>query len=200
MSALPLVLGRKGVRIPRLNRCGRTGRKIVKGSRFALAVLALGTGVARAQSLEPLVHEGVISAPIETVWEAWTTDAGLQSWLAPHAEIDFRISGKMRANYRAAGSLDDPDTIENTVLAYDPYRMITIRVSGAPEGFPFPNAIYEIWTVMYFEAVAVDRTRIRVVANGFSSGQESQSMRLFFEQGNAQTIQQMQERIPAAPD
>jgi len=168
--------------------------------RFAIALLALGVGVARAQSLEPLVHEDIISAPIERVWEAWTTDAGLQSWLAPHAEIDFRISGKMRTNYNPAGSLDDPSTIENTVLAYDPFRMISIRVSKAPEGFPFPNAIYEMWTVMYFEALSADQTQIRVVANGFSSEDESQSMRAFFDQGNAQTIQQMQERIPAAPD
>jgi uncharacterized protein YndB with AHSA1/START domain len=163
-----------------------------------IAILVFDMTVANAQGLEPLVHEGIISAPIETVWEAWTTDAGLQSWLAPHAEIDLRISGKMRTNYSPDGSLDDPSSIENTVLSYDPYRMISIRVSKAPEGFPFPNAIYDMWTVMYFEEVDGGQTRVKVVAAGFSEDEESQAMRSFFDQGNALTIQQMQERIPAA--
>lgn len=162
------------------------------------SILVFGLGAAQAQEPEPLVHEGIVGAPIERVWEAWTTDAGLQSWLAPHAEIDFRISGKMRTNYSADGSLDDPGAIENTVLSFDPYRMISIRVSKAPDDFPFPNAIYQMWTVLYFEPVDPDRTRVRVVANGFSSDEESQAMRAFFEWGNAETIQQMQEHIPAS--
>jgi len=176
------------------------GENTMRVRQFAVAILVFGMAVVHAQGLEPLVHEGVISAPIEAVWKAWTTDTGLRSWLAPHADIDFRIGGKMRTNYSPDGSLDDPGTIENTVLSYDPYRMISIRVSRAPENFPFPSAIYDMWTVMYFEEVDTGQTRVKVVAAGFSADEESQAMRAFFEQGNAQTIRQMQARIPAAPE
>jgi uncharacterized protein YndB with AHSA1/START domain len=150
-----------------------------------------------AQTSDELVHEGMISAPIETVWASWTTSDGLRSWLAPHVEIDFQIGGKMRTNYNPNGSLDDSQTIENTILSYDPHKMISIRVSKAPEGFPFPNAIYEMWTVIYFESVAPEETLVRVAAHGFSTDEESQRMRAFFEQGNAATIRQMQDRIGA---
>ena len=34
--------------------------------------------------------------------------SGLRSWLAPHAEIDLRIGGLMRANYDSRGALGDP--------------------------------------------------------------------------------------------
>lgn len=165
---------------------------------FAVYSLVFATVAAQEQEPGPLVHEGIVNAPIDKVWEAWTTDAGLRSWLAPHAEIDFRISGKMRANYRLDGSLDDPGTIENTVLSYDPYRMISMKVSKAPDDFPFQDAIYEMWTVIYFEPVDAQQTRISVIANGFASNEESQAMRAFFERGNALTIRQMQERIPSA--
>jgi uncharacterized protein YndB with AHSA1/START domain len=151
-----------------------------------------------AQSTEPLMHEAVVPAPVEVVWKAWSTNEGLRSWLAPHAEIDFRIGGKMRTNYSADGGLQDPGTIENTILSFDRHRMISIRVSRAPANFPFPKAIYAMWTVMYFEPVAADQTRVRVVAAGFSADEESQRMRAFFERGNAATLRQMQERIRAS--
>jgi len=161
---------------------------------FGIALL-LAASPGLAQSTAPLVHEGIVEAPIETVWKAWTTSEGLQSWLAPHADIDLRIGGRMRANYDAAGSLRDPQTIENTILAYEPERMLSIRVSKAPDGFPFADTIEDMWTVIHFEPRAAERTLVRVVAMGFTLAEQSQAMRAFFDRGNALTIQQMQERI-----
>ena len=154
----------------------------------------------QAQSVAPLVHEGTINAPVEKVWDAWATSEGLRSWLAPHAEIDFRIAGLMRANYNPDGTLGDGQTIENTILSYDPQKMISIRVSKAPDDFPFPGAIFDMWTIIYFDSDGPERTKVRIVANGFSTGEESQAMRAFFDQGNEITLREMQERIgEAAP-
>jgi len=166
--------------------------------RLLSVCLALTWSATWAQSNGPLIHEGVVDAPLAKVWDAWTTSAGLQSWLAPHAEIDFRIGGVMRANYNPDGELGDPQTIENTILSFDPQAMISIRVLKAPADFPFPSAILAMWTVIYFQANGPASTHVRIVANGFSADEESQSMRAFFAQGNAITLQQMQERLGAA--
>jgi uncharacterized protein YndB with AHSA1/START domain len=160
-------------------------------------ILSIFVSGSWAQTTDALINEAIVQAPLEKVWDSWTTSEGLKSWLAPHAEIDFRIGGKMRTNYNADGALDDPGTIENTVLAFDPNRMIAIRVSKAPDDFPFPNAIYEMWTILYFDRIAPDQTQVRVVGNGFSADEESQNMRAFFSQGNAITLQQMQDRLGA---
>ena len=37
--------------------------------------------------------EVVVQAPIERVWQAWTTRAGIESFFAPEAEIDPRVGG-----------------------------------------------------------------------------------------------------------
>ena len=163
-----------------------------------LAISSLLIANAEGQSVPsvgPLVHEGLIEAPLETVWQAWTTSEGLRSWLAPHAEIDLRIGGRMRANYAADGSLDDAGTIENTILAYEPYRMLSIRVSKAPANFPFANVIGDMWTVVYFDSPQPGRTHVRVVGLGFTAEPESQAMRAFFDDGNATTIRQLQDRL-----
>lgn len=156
-----------------------------------LIVMALAAGAA-AQTT-PLVSEGVVAGPVEKVWAAFTTAEGLKSWMVAHAEFDLRIGGKMRTNYSKEGTLGDAGTIENTILAYEPLRMLSIKVSKPPEDFPFKQAVEKMWTVVYFEPLAPDRTRVRTVCMGFTDDEESQKMRKHFEWGNAWTIKKLQQ-------
>lgn len=163
-----------------------------------LAALTLFCGVACVVAEQPpLVHEGVVDAPVDQVWAAFTTKEGLESWMVPHAEIDLRVNGKMRTNYHADGKIGDPDTIENTILSFDPKRMLSLRATKPPENFPFKNAIKGTWSVMYFEELSPERTRIRIVALGYGTDEEAMQMRAFFDMGNAWTIRKLQEKFAA---
>ncbi len=148
-----------------------------------------------ARAVESIVAEGVVNAPVAVVWNAWTTSAGLKSWLAPQAEIDLRIDGLMRSNYDANGSLGDPGTIENRILAFEPERMLSIRVAKAPEKFPFKEQISDMWTVLYFQDTPDGKTLLRIVGLGFRSNEESQKMKEYFKRGNAFTLTQLQKRF-----
>ena len=158
----------------------------------ALAFVGL---VRAANGQQPIVTEGVVGAPLDSVWNAFTTSAGIESWMAAHATFDLRIGGTMQTVYAPAGKLGDASTIENTILAYEPKRMLTIKVSKVPAGFPFPNAIRNMWTVIYFESVDSKATRIREVSMGFGAGDESLKMRQFFDRGNASTLAALQKRF-----
>lgn len=140
----------------------------------------------------PLVHEGIVEAPLAKVWKVWSTSEGLRQWMAPHAEIELSVGGLMRVNYLSDGHLGDSQTIVNTILSFDPERMISIKVVKIPDGFPFPNAIIKMWSVIYFAAIDANRTTIREVSLGFSSDNESQKMREFFNSGNRATMLQLQ--------
>ncbi|MGH9650306.1 MAG: SRPBCC family protein, partial [Terriglobales bacterium] len=116
-----------------------------------IITLALAPVAGRAQPDTPLVHEGVVNAPLAQVWAAFTTKEGLESWMAAHAEIDLRVGGVMKTEHDAKGSVDGASSIANTILSYEPMRMLSLRVTKFPEGFPFPNAIRQMWTMVYFE-------------------------------------------------
>src|SRR3712207_5587081 len=88
-----------------------------------------------------LVHAGLVAAPVKDVWTAFTTKEGQESWMTAHSEIELKVGGLMRTNYDPKGTVGDPKTIENMIISYDPERMLSIKVTKAPEGFPFPNAI-----------------------------------------------------------
>ena len=166
---------------------------------LVLALLAALWAPASAQDVSPIVHEGIVEASLERIWTAFTTSEGLRSWLAPHAEIDLRVGGLMRTNYNQQGQVGDPQTIENTILSFEPGRMLSIRVSKAPDNFPFPNAVRQMWSVVYFEAAGSGRTTVREVSLGFSTDEESQRMRAFFNQGNATTLNQLQRYFAGSP-
>lgn len=160
-----------------------------------IALFSLIAWAVPARAHDFIVTECIVAAPVSEVWAAWTTTAGLKSWLAPHVDIDLRIDGLMRTNYDPKGSLGDPGTIENKVLSFEPEKMLSIRVAKAPEKFPFKNKTGEMWTVLYFQPTRDGKTSLRIVGLGFGNDAESQRMKDFFKQGNAFTLGQLQKRF-----
>ncbi len=141
------------------------------------------------------VFEFELDAGIDEVWEAFTTTKGIQSWVTPLADIDFRVGGKWRANYNAEGELGDATTIENTILAYDPMRMLSLKATRFPEGFPFVEAAKDTWSVFYFSPVSKSRTKITVVGLGYTDGEQSQKMRSFFAEANEYSLKELEKAL-----
>ena len=156
---------------------------MIRISLLACSVAVFSAALAVAEDNRQVL-EMEIDASIDQVWDAFTTTAGLKSWAAPLADVDFKIGGKWRANYNAQGKLGDANTIENTILSYDPQRMLSIRPTRFPQGFPFVEAARQTWTVFYFSPVTKARTKVRLVGLGYTDDQQSQQLRAFFAQGN----------------
>ena len=78
--------------------------------------------------------------------------------------------------------------------------MLSFRVTKALQGFPFPNAIQNMWTVIYFEAQGEKTTRVREICMGFGEDEESKKMREFFNRGNATTMEHLQKRFAPKTD
>jgi uncharacterized protein YndB with AHSA1/START domain len=144
-----------------------------------------------ATSEQPIVNSAVVDAPVSDVWKAFTTTEGIKSWMVAEGDIDLRIGGKMRTAYAAGTDLGGPNAIENTIIAYDPERMLTIQNTKAPEIFPFKKAISQVWTVIYFEPVGKEKTKVTVRMLGYRAEDEFVQMRRFFMDGNQQTIDEL---------
>ena len=159
-----------------------------------LSAVGLMLSATLAGAAEPIKTTGVVAAPRSEVWKAFTTSKGAESWMVAHADIDLKIGGLMRAHYDPKGELGDEQTIENTILSFDPERMYSIKNTKAPKTFPFPKAIQSMWTVVYFDDAGEGKTRVTVVGLGFTDDEESQKLREFFQRGNEVTMQRLQKR------
>jgi uncharacterized protein YndB with AHSA1/START domain len=144
---------------------------------------------------QPLVASAVVNAPVKEVWKAWTTSEGIRSWMVAAGEVDLRIGGALRTSYTKDSDLKGKDVIVNTILAFDPERMLTIRNTQSPEKFPFKKAMADCWTVIYLRPVDEAKTEVVVRMNGYNSTEESQKMKAFFKQGNQMTLDALVKRF-----
>lgn len=142
-----------------------------------------------------LCHEAVLPAPPDEVWRLFSTTEGLSSWVAPVAAIDLRIGGIWEASYRMDAHLGDQGNIRNRVLSYLPQRMLSIAVDSAPPGFPHPELIQRVWTVIELEPAGEGRTRVRVSMLGYGEGADYDELYAMFDQGNALTLRKLAERV-----
>ncbi len=163
---------------------------MIQHIRFAFIASLIISSISVAQ--EPReVFEVNIEASVDDVWAAFTTTKGLKSWVAPLADIDFKVGGKWRANYNKDGKLGDATTIENTILSFDPKRMLSLKATGFPDGFQFKDAAKETWSVFYFTPVSEMKTKITVVGLGYNDTEQSKKMRAFFETANKYSMDQL---------
>jgi uncharacterized protein YndB with AHSA1/START domain len=140
----------------------------------------------------PLVTEAVINAPVSEVWKVFTTAEGFKKLGSAKAEIDFRVGGLMRSHYDPKGTIGDPGTIENQIIAYEPERMLAFRIHTPPKGFPFLNAYKSMWSVATFTDLGDGRTHLRLAQVGYTEDEESQKMRAFFKSGNDWVMKKLQ--------
>ncbi|MGE0758732.1 MAG: SRPBCC domain-containing protein [Pirellulaceae bacterium] len=163
---------------------------MIRNAPLAL-VLALAVCLSAFGQDSRMVDECEIDASIEDVWSAFTTSKGLKSWVAPLADIDLRVGGKWRANYNKNGKLGDETTIENTILCYDPQRMLSIKATGFPKGFEFVEAAKETWSIFYFTKVSDKKTKITIVGLGYTESEQSKKMRAFFKPANEYSMKRL---------
>ena len=160
-----------------------------------IALLLASSLMQAATSLDPVVTEAVVNAPVSRVWEAFTTKAGMESWMAVNGDIDPRVGGRMRTSHRKDADLDGDTAIHQTILSIDPERMLSYRTVKSPAGFPFAATIGHTWTVIYFEPLDAGRTKVTVRMLGYSNDADSQKMRAFFDFGNKATLDALVKRF-----
>jgi len=155
-----------------------------------------GTPPADAPSF---VNEAIIEAPVDAVWEVWSTARGYKLLGVAQAEMDFRIGGLIRSHYSAEGMIGDEETIENRILAYEPKRMVAIRIDRPPRSFPFKEAWKKSWTVITLTDAGANRTHLRIASMGYGTDEESLAMKRFFEAGNQFTLDALRKHFETAP-
>lgn len=166
----------------------------MKDSRRFIA-LCLMLLVASASLAEPQVTEGFINAPLAQVWALFTTDEGYRERGAADARVDLRIGGEIQTHGEPAGRLGDSETTVYEVLAYEPERMLAMRMKQAPASFAFPDASASLWTVLYFTASGEDMTHVRIVALGFDADPASRALRDRFADANRRMLDRIAKRF-----
>jgi uncharacterized protein YndB with AHSA1/START domain len=166
-------------------------RNVLVHAPLALAAL-LVSGLAAAA--EPVVVERIVNLPAPEVWKLFTTSEGMQSWMAPRADVDFRIGGMMRTREGTDGALGDAQTVVHEILSFEPERMLSVRTRQLRPDSPFRDAVMRTWTVIYFQPLDPGMTNVRIVELGLGDDEESRRLRDLLVHGNGQALDELQKK------
>lgn len=168
--------------------------------RWLLVFIAVVVPAAMAED-RILRTEAVVPAPVVEVWKAFTTKEGVQSWMAPVAEVDLHLGGTIKTNYSPQAKIGDPGTIVHPILSYEPERMLTTRFTAAENALPEARLAQATWVVYRFEPLSARETRVTVTMMGWGTGAAWDASYDFFKRGNEWEMQQLVKHFtPRTPE
>lgn len=146
-----------------------------------------------------LTHSVLIHMPADELFRQFTTPEGIvNAWSVAAAKVDFRVGGQIRTSYEPGADLDAPTAIVNTILSFEPGRMLSLKATapaGAPEWLQLVcNGTH---SVIRFEPVSPHVTRLSITGIGYGTGGAWDEAYAFFERGNAWTLDQMRQKLGA---
>jgi uncharacterized protein YndB with AHSA1/START domain len=132
-----------------------------------------------------LVETVLIAAPIDKVWDAYTTTSGYAAWAAPVVQIDFRVGGTIRTHYGANAKIGDPGTNTLRIVNYVPQKLLTLQ-ADVSDNWPeiMKSQAKHLYNVIQFEELPGKKTRIVSYGLGYRDNQEMRNLMNFFIRAN----------------
>ncbi len=155
---------------------------------------------ADASEPQTLRLEIEVPADIASVWKAFSTAEGLQSWMAPVVHIDLKIGGIMESSYNPAAKMGDPANIKNRILSYAPESMISMQIAQFPPNYRFNKTMAaSLWNVFLFERIGENKTRVILLGLGFQEGEEWNGFRKMAAVTNQYALNLLKQRFEKGP-
>ena len=162
---------------------------------FATIVFAEGSSHVSVSRIPPpnksLKFEVTVPASAEDVWVAFSTSAGLSTWLTPGAVVDLRKGGEWTAHFPRG------KTGGGTIISFIPEREIVLSAM-APEAFPTVRAVRTTATFRFLSQ-GKSTTLVQLEQTGWKEGAEWDKAYEYLANGNMQLLETLRRRFVDGP-
>jgi uncharacterized protein YndB with AHSA1/START domain len=152
--------------------------KIVKSSWLAVLVLLSCSVMASAEE-RAIDKQVVVAAPIEKVWQAWTTSAGIQTFFAPEAEIEPRVGGAFHIHMDPLAAAGMKGADDMRFMALQRPTMLSFDWN-APPSLPEARA-QRTFVIVRLAAIDANSTRVSIHHVGWGEGGEWDKTYAYFD-------------------
>ncbi len=130
----------------------------------------------------------IVNVSLDSVWNAYTTKKGWESWATAIAEMDFKVNGMIKTNYNKDGKIGDESTITLHIRNYVPRRMLTLQAE-ITKNFPefMKDDERDLYNMILFDEISPTKTKVTSYGIGYKNNEKYRSMMKFFIQGNEQS-------------
>jgi uncharacterized protein YndB with AHSA1/START domain len=165
-------------------------------SSFACAVALALSGFAHAVE-RAIDKEVVVAAPVQAVWQSWTTKAGIESFFAPEAEIDAKVGGAFHIHINPFGEPGMKGADDMRFMALQAPAMLSFDWN-APPSLP---EIRKQRTFVVVRLADVDgkSTRVSLHHTGWGDGAEWDKAYAYFDRAWGNVLTNLKKRHDSGP-
>lgn len=150
--------------------------------RFAVALIAITVAAFPTEADELTIRREVsVTAPIEAVWEAWTTNEGARAWFSEWTNVELRPGGPYEIFFSAPG--DAPEGQRGCegcrVLAFDAPHMLSFTWNAPPKFGPLRS--HQTHVTIRLESRGPNETLVRFLQEGFGQSGDWPAIHAYFE-------------------
>jgi uncharacterized protein YndB with AHSA1/START domain len=174
--------------------------KIVSTLLAVFAVVAPGAAFAASGAMageRRLFKEVDVKAPVEEVWTAWTTRAGIESFFAPEALVEARPGGAFFVHFNpyAPPGLKGADDMR--VLAVQAPRMISFTWNAPPH---LPEARRQrTYVTVRLRPTAAGETHVTLYHGGWGEGGQWDQAYDYFDKAWTSVLGALRKRFAEGP-
>ncbi|HXD34909.1 MAG TPA: SRPBCC domain-containing protein [Pyrinomonadaceae bacterium] len=150
----------------------------MKITTISLLVFLLAT-TATAQRPERFVRaEILVKSDINSVWKAWTTEAGVKSFFAPACSIEAKTGGQYEIYFNPSGESGQRGAEGTKILALQPSRMLSFTWNNPPH---IPGVRWQYTSVVVrLKQITPKTTRVTLYQSGWGNGKDWDEAYKFF--------------------
>jgi uncharacterized protein YndB with AHSA1/START domain len=141
--------------------------------------------------------EVVVAAPIDAVWQSWTTKAGIESFFAPEAEIEPRVGGAFHIHMDPLAQPGAKGADDMRFMALQKPTMLSFDWN-APPSLPETRA-QRTFVVVRLAAIDGGSTRVTLHHTGWGSGGEWDKTYAYFDRAWGYVLGNLKRRHDLGP-
>lgn len=175
---------RAPVRLSPVPRCLATACRVLAALSLAVGA-APGNAETRRSLVDPVEDRIVhVTADLplapEAAWSLFATRSGLESWLAPAAEVELRVGGRY-ALFWQPEQRENNSTIGCAITALAPGELIAFQWRSPVMFKPFANGANPLTHVVVSFVRTEAGTRVHLIHSGWRSATEWEEARVWQE-------------------
>ncbi len=183
--------------VPSLQATAATRTRHCKHSRAIAAATLVLAAMAATAAERALDKEVVVAAPIESVWQAWTTRDGIRAFFAPDAEIDARVGGAFHIHINPFAEPGMKGADDSRFLALQPPTMLSFDWN-APPSLPEVRA-QRTFVVVRLAPVDARSTRVTLHHTGWGVGGQWDQAYAYFDRAWGSVLGNLKKSFESGP-
>ena len=161
-------------------------------------VVALSCAATFAAAIERAIDkEIIVAAPIDAVWQAWTTSAGIRTFFAPEAEIDARVGGAFHIHMDPLAEPGLKGADDMRFMALQRPTMLSFDWN-APPSQPATRA-QRTFVVVRLAAIDAKSTRVTLHHVGWGDGADWDRTYAYFDRAWSSVLGKLKASFESGP-